>query len=470
MEIFARLGIAIPLALALVAVTIFFIFRAYAGRPVNKAEEQIFTLGIALGGIAMFVGLGNVGVGNFRESLSIVVEHLVGAVGINVVAMFCKMAYTYCSNQQSVLQRTGEVVSLDDLAMVLKENQKSQDQNTSKLVTAMESNQTKMDVNFRKLDITLNDFVKELGERLVTQIQHVIETLNEKLTEQLGDNFKRLNDAVNNLVLWQINYKEQLEHWQKVNKESAVELEKSAAALVMAAKNTQTFSESANRLEELARKIDRDYELLLSAQQQMELSLKALEGVPKIATEKLNEMISTLSSGARDMRSSGEQLTDTVKLNSTRVADYSKDLGEEIKRSQRDVGVALEKSTQDFSHSVDRQAQELFAKLNLSTREMDAHLRQGSTNVEVAIRQSSEKLYRELENSQRDYSQKLTESVTRMSDQLYVVEQSVEKALDEALREFAKKVTDICIYAVQTSQSAYGTATEVREEVRSGRI
>lgn len=446
------------------------ILRSRVGKPIKKAEEQIFTLGIALGGIAMFIGLQSVGVGNFRDSLTSVVHHLVGAIAINVAAMFCKMAYTHFSRASNIESKNGEVVSLNDLAEVLRANQKSQEQNTEKLVSAMDLNQQRMDFNFNKLDFTLNNFVKELGAQLITQIQNVIETLNDKLTEQLGDNFKRLNDAVNNLVIWQDQHKDLLEQLQITNLNTSAQLEKSAANLTIAADKTESFVNSANRMESLMERIAKDYELLVRAQEQMETSLKALADVPEIATDKMNNMISTLANSARDMKISGEQLSDTVKSNSTKVVDLSQNLSENISRSQRELNSALEHSVRDFGQTVDRKAGELFEKLGTSTREIDSHLKQGASSIEATIKQSSQKLYGELQASQADYSKRLNESVSKLNDQLYSVEQAVEKALDDSLREFAKKVTDICVYAVQTAQSAYGATDELRKEVNSERL
>jgi hypothetical protein len=229
------------LIFVLLGATVFFVSRFKRGIPINKAEEQIFTFGIMLGGIEMFIGLQKVGVGNFRESLTLVVSHLVGAVLINVVAMFCKMAYSFIAGAIKSDKNSNDVADLNDLAKVLRANQISQDENTARLIQALESNQIKMDVNFSKLDNTLNDFVKDLADRLVRQIEQVIVTLNEKLTVQLGDNFKRLNDAVNNMVIWQNNYKEQLEKWERANSQALIELQNSSASLTTVAARTESF-------------------------------------------------------------------------------------------------------------------------------------------------------------------------------------------------------------------------------------
>lgn len=470
MSILLDLGIAGAFIGFLFLVTLLLLWRAYAGKPVNKAEEQIFTLGIALGGIAMFLGLQNVGVGNFRESLSIVVHHLVGAVAVNVAAMFFKMLYTGLTSTKVVSQKSNEVSSLDDLANVLRVNQKNQDENTARLISALESNQTKMDVNFMKLDNTLNSFVRDLADRLVTQIQEVIVTLNEKLTVQLGDNFKRLNDAVNNLVIWQNNYKEQLEHWQNLNKQAVTELERSAQALTTAANMTSNFTDSAKRLETLIQSLSSQYEIMVRAQLQMETSLKSLADMPKIVGDKLNEMVMTLSSSAREMTNSGSQLTSTVQSNANQVVEMSRTLSTEMVNTERKFGEILNSSVQSFGQNIDRHAQGLYDKLGSSSREMDTHLRNSIGQFENVLRQNQDQLYRNLEKSQQEYSQQLITSAQKIEEHTFQIEQAVEQELDRTIRIFAEKIVNILTYAVQTAQSAYGMANEAKDEVRNGRV
>ncbi len=464
------LGIALAFVGVLIAFTALLVWRAYAGKPVNKAEEQIFTLGIALGGVAMFLGLQNVGVGNFRESLSVVVHHLVGAVAVNVAAMFCKMVYTYFSTTKVVVQKSNEVSSLDDLANVLRVNQKNQDENTARLIAALESNQIKMDVNFMKLDTTLNSFVRDLADRLVKQIEEVIVTLNDKLTVQLGDNFKRLNDAVNNLVIWQNNYKEQLEHWQTLNKQAVGELERSANALTTAANQTTNFADSANRLETLIQSLSSQYEVMVRAQLQMESSLRSLADMPRIVGDKLNEMITTVSTSARDMTNSGTQLSSTVQNNAQQVVELSRNLSTEMTNTERRFGEILNNSLQTYGQNVDRHAQGLYEKLNNSSRDLENHLRTSSGQFENTLRQNQDQLHRTLERSQQEYAQQLIASAQKIEEHTYQIEKAVEEELDRTIRIFAEKVVNILTYAVQTAQSAYSMASDAKDEVKNGRV
>ncbi|MCL1123395.1 hypothetical protein [Shewanella surugensis] len=69
-----------------------------------------------------------------------------------------------------------------------------------------------------KLWLKLQDFADTLSksatEQVIEALKQVINDFNHNLTEQFGDNFKQLNEAVHKLVDWQENYKNQLEQMQ----------------------------------------------------------------------------------------------------------------------------------------------------------------------------------------------------------------------------------------------------------------
>lgn len=44
-------------------------------------------------------------------------------------------------------------------------------------------------------------------EEVIYALEGVVKDFNKNLTEQFGDNFKQLNEAVKNMILWQDNYK-----------------------------------------------------------------------------------------------------------------------------------------------------------------------------------------------------------------------------------------------------------------------
>lgn len=48
-------------------------------------------------------------------------------------------------------------------------------------------------------------------EEVIYALEEVVKDFNKNLTEQFGDNFKQLNEAVKNMIVWQDNYKSHIQ-------------------------------------------------------------------------------------------------------------------------------------------------------------------------------------------------------------------------------------------------------------------
>lgn len=57
----------------------------------------------------------------------------------------------------------------------------------------------------------LDKISKSSSEELIKALQEVIKDFNEKISEQFGENFKHLNDAVSKLLIWQDQYKDYID-------------------------------------------------------------------------------------------------------------------------------------------------------------------------------------------------------------------------------------------------------------------
>ena len=53
---------------------------------------------------------------------------------------------------------------------------------------------------------------KQEKSEMLGALELVVKDFNNNLTEQFGDNFKQLNESVKNMIIWQENYKNQIQH------------------------------------------------------------------------------------------------------------------------------------------------------------------------------------------------------------------------------------------------------------------
>jgi len=56
---------------------------------------------------------------------------------------------------------------------------------------------------------------KEAKSQILGALELVVRDFNNNLTEQFGDNFKQLNESVKNMIIWQENYKTQIQHQEQ---------------------------------------------------------------------------------------------------------------------------------------------------------------------------------------------------------------------------------------------------------------
>ena len=77
-----------------------------------------------------------------------------------------------------------------------------------------------MSLIIRELQSFRENLAKNNSEAFIKALTHVIKDFNEKLTEQFGQNFKQLNEAVGRMLNWQKNYSTQVEQMVQQFQES----------------------------------------------------------------------------------------------------------------------------------------------------------------------------------------------------------------------------------------------------------
>lgn len=95
---------------------------------------------------------------------------------------------------------------------------------------------------WQKLDEFAKTMSRSATEQVIEALQKVITDFNKNLTEQFGDNFKELNDAVKKLVEWQENYRKRLEQIHK-------RYEEVAAAITLIEQRCALIPQSMKQLE-----------------------------------------------------------------------------------------------------------------------------------------------------------------------------------------------------------------------------
>jgi len=107
-------------------------------------------------------------------------------------------------------------------------------------------------------------------------LEMIVSEFNHNLTEQFGDNFKQLNDAVKNMILWQENYKDHIGTTQNNLKQILTQLEK---VEVVKEEEKKAIEQLISNLSSSSNEVKNSLELSTSiVKEQMQLLLREANG------------------------------------------------------------------------------------------------------------------------------------------------------------------------------------------------
>ena len=140
----------------------------------------------------------------------------------------------------------------------------------------------------------VGEIAAKVGEvatgQLIEALREVIRDFNKNLTEQFGENFKQLNEAVGKTVEWQEQYRQQMDELAKEFRMAAESIEQSRIALASAAQSLMTIEDQSESLVSIAEKLD---PILHTLNDQLDafstLRQKAHEAFPLIE-DRLNDL------------------------------------------------------------------------------------------------------------------------------------------------------------------------------------
>ena len=124
-------------------------------------------------------------------------------------------------------------------------------------------NESTVFAQLQKLTSTVSEKVGEIAAKvgeiatgqLIEALREVIREFNKNLTEQFGENFKQLNEAVGKTVEWQEQYRQQMDKLANEFQIAAQSVEQSRAALASAAQSLMTIEDQSESLVSIAEEL-----------------------------------------------------------------------------------------------------------------------------------------------------------------------------------------------------------------------
>ena len=221
-------------------------------------------------------------------------------------------------------------------------------------------------------------FMQKLAESnskaLIIALQEVIRDFNTKITDQFGDNFRQLNEAVGAMLDWQSQYREQIGEMTEQQGRAAKSMEIATTHYEGLLSKAGNFSTIANGLGGLLEGLATQREQITASLQQLgKLIETASDGLPKIETQvvRLTEQVTfgvkqnqdemtrvlhdsavTLQSSIADIRN---LLLETTQSASTQINDHMRGLADKTTDQFAKLDAALETELSKSISSLGRQ-------------------------------------------------------------------------------------------------------------------
>lgn len=329
----------------------------------------------------------------------------------------------------------------------------SEDSISNKL-TSINSNLSK---STDEIKAEFRDFSSKLSEmatqHIIEALKEVIRNFNENLNEQFGDNFKQLNQAVEKLVTWQEEYRQQMID-TKAALDSSVEAMSSGAESLESIRNdAQAIPPTMKTLEEVLEVLGTELtDLQESIESFGQIKDKAEEALPAISKniEEITGMVNqTVEEGSNLHKKFVDETIDLVDWVTTYLKDTANDISDKNKQMS-DIMTQAAEDVQKSVNSVQEQSKEVVEDLGNSFKEstskINDQIREVLESQAQEVNKLSESLRQEMQKANKEREESLNQEINEIAKKMdEALQQEMQRALQgmaDHLGAISKKFID----------------------------
>lgn len=313
-----------------------------------------------------------------------------------------------------------------------------------------------------KLWLKLQDFADTLSksatEQVIEALKQVIVDFNHNLTEQFGENFKKLNEAVFKLVEWQENYKTQLEQMQQQYAQGVESISATEASVAHISEQSKVIPES---MQELKTVMEVNQHQLAELERHLEafkeMRDKAVEAVPQIQQQvqatvnDISAAVTTASEHYKNLLSESDRyIQNHVSTSNSLLEKFATEtekgisqVGEKLKESSDRISKDVELAANEFTDNTARTNQALQTSsdhVQAQTEVIKQHLQDAVTDLNNHMRDMIEKMVadaKDMATTMKDANQHLVSDTEQMRDAVVKSTEKLQQRLSEVIDETA---------------------------------
>ncbi|MEX3930064.1 hypothetical protein AB4Y36_39760 [Paraburkholderia sp. BR10936] len=364
--------------------TWYFGFHKFNRFSVSHGPEVLTTVGILGCFFSIALALLNFDATNVSDSVPHLLEGVKTAFWASVSGVLGSLIlrYRHYTHKDPIPQTEGapKSATLDDVVAATQALQRSlSGSEEGSLLTQLKLMRQEQGDELRSLRTSFDTFAQRMSEdgskALIEALKEVIRDFNTKISEQFGENFRHLNVAVEKLVVWQQQYKEELDKLQTLQKESAEDLRNASAGLGVFIDRAGGFAATAAALETTLRGLAQQHQQIDQSQRSMAEVLLQMKDVTPQFSRKVDEMTESMKQGVAKVQS---DVSDVVKNLGTQMQASSSEmkqlLTDTLRKSQTEVNDGLTRSMEAVRQSVVALDKGLQEELNKSLESLGRQL------------------------------------------------------------------------------------------------
>ncbi|EKP0299101.1 MotA/TolQ/ExbB proton channel family protein [Aeromonas veronii] len=322
--------------------------------------------------------------------------------------------------------------------------------------------QHNFEVFSEKLWLKLQDFADTLSksatEQVIEALKQVIFDFNNNLTEQFGENFKHLNEAVHKLVEWQENYKLQLDQMRQQYAHGVESITATEASVAHISEQSKIIPESMNdlknvmevnqhQLAELERHLeafkemrDKAVEAVPQIQQQVQATVNDISAAVITAGEHYKQL---LSESDEYIKAHVNTSNDLLVKFATETEKGINQVGERLKESSERISKDVEVAANEFTDNTNRTNEALQTSsdyLQSHTDTIKQHLQDAVSDLNSVMRDMIEKMVadaKEMTSTMKEANQNLVADTVQVRDTTIKSAEKLQLRLNEVIDEAA---------------------------------
>ena len=276
---------------------------------------------------------------------------------------------------------------------------------------------------WRKLDQFAEMLSKSATEQVINALKEVITDFNRNLTEQFGDNFQKLNEAVEKLVAWQDAYREQLAQMIDQYTQGVQAITQTEASVAHISEESKQIPLT---MAELKTVLDTAQHQLGELERHLEafrdMRDRAVEAVPKIQAQ-MDSMVKEVSTA---VKGAGDQIMTASQVVNHAIVEGAKEFQDQVHRTNE----GLVSASDDLAKNSER----IREQLEDTVSEINGHVR----TMLAEITDNSRAINDNLVNANKDLATNIKEIQLEVTESISAVLKGLEAAIEEVVQQQSK--------------------------------